>query len=68
MENKEMTIREALETTKAILDGISVPVALMEQIGAPLKAAADNLAIIIEGIKNAETAEGEEEHGESDQL
>lgn len=68
MENKEMTVRQALETTKAILDGISVPVALLEQIGAPLKAAADNLAIIIEGIKNAETAEGEEEHGESDQL
>lgn len=68
MENKEMTVRQALETTKAILDGISVPVALMEQIGAPLKAAADNMAIIIEGIKNAETAEGEEEHGESDQL
>lgn len=68
MENKEMTVRQALETTKAILDGISVPVALMEQIGAPLKAAADNLGIIIEGIKNAETAEGEEEHGESDQL
>ena len=68
MENREMTIREALEATKAILDGISVPVALLEQIGAPLKAAADNMKFIIEGIKNAETAEGEEEHGESDQL
>ena len=68
MENREMTIREALEATKAILDGISVPVALLEQIGAPLKAAADNMKFIIAGIKNAETAEGEEEHGESDQL
>lgn len=68
MENREMTIREALEATKAILDGISVPVALLEQIGVPLKAAADNMKFIIEGIKNAETAEGEEEHGESDQL
>lgn len=68
MENKEMTVRQALEATKAILDGISVPVALMEQIGAPLKAAVDNMAIMIESIKNAETAEGEEEHGESDQL
>lgn len=68
MENNEMTIREALEVTKAILDGISVPVALMEQIGAPLKAAADNLKFIIEGIKNAETAEEEEKHGEGDQL
>jgi len=68
MENREMTVPEALEATKAILDGISVPVALLEQIGAPLKAAADNLGIIIEGIKNAETAEEEEKHGESDQL
>ena len=65
MENNEMTIREALEVTKAILDGISVPVALMEQIGAPLKAAADNLGIMIEGIDKAEE---EEKHGEGNQL
>lgn len=67
MEQNEMTVRQALEVTKAIMDGISVPVALMEQIGAPLKAAADNLAVIIEGIKNAETAEGEE-HGKAEEL
>lgn len=65
MENKEMTVLQALEVTKAILDGISVPVALMEQIGAPLKAAADNLGIMIESIKKAEE---EEKHGEGDQL
>lgn len=65
MEKNEMTIREALEVTKAILDGISVPVGLLEQIGAPLKAASDNLGIIIEGIDKAEE---EEKHGEGDQL
>ncbi len=54
MENNEMTIREALAVTKAILDGISVPVGLLEQIGAPLKAASDNLGIMIEGIDKAE--------------
>ena len=65
MENNEMTIREALEVTKAILDGISVPVALLDQIGAPLKAASDNIGIMIESI---EKAEGEESHGKGDQL
>lgn len=54
MENNEMTIREALAVTKQILDGISVPVGLLEQIGAPLKAASDNLGIMIEGIDKAE--------------
>lgn len=65
MENSEMTVRQALEVTKAILDGISVPVALMEQIGGPLKAAADNLGTIIEGI---EQAEREDEHGKTEEL
>lgn len=65
MENNEMTIREALAVTKQILDGISVPVGLLEQIGAPLKAASDNLGIMIEGIDKAEE---EKEHGEGNQL
>lgn len=65
MENNEMTIREALAVTKQILDGISVPVGLLEQIGAPLKAASDNLGIMIEGIDKAEE---EEKHGEGNQL
>ena len=54
MENNEMTIRDAIAVTKQILDGISVPVGLLEQIGAPLKAASDNLGIMIEGIDKAE--------------
>ena len=47
MENNAMTIRQALEVMKQILDSICVPVSLMEQIGAPLKAATDNLGIMI---------------------
>ena len=38
--NEQMTIRQALEVTKQILDGISVPVAMLDQIGAPLRAVA----------------------------
>lgn len=57
MENNEMTILEALEATKGLLDGISVPVALFEQIGAPLKAASDNLGVVIQSINKAEAEE-----------
>ena len=62
MENNEMTIRQALEATKQILDGICVPVSMLESIGAPLKAATDNLGIMIGEIKKAE----EDEHGKGD--
>lgn len=61
MENKEMTILEALEATKGILDGISVPVSLLEQIGAPLKAASDNLWVVIQSINKAEAEEAKKD-------
>ena len=63
--NEEMTILEAMKITKGIMDGICVPVAQMDSIGAPLKAAADNLGTIIEGI---EQAEREDEHGKTEEL
>lgn len=65
MESNEMTILEALKVTKQILDGICVPVAQLDSIGGPLKAAADNLGTIIEGI---EQAEREDEHGKTEEL
>lgn len=61
--NEQMTIRRALEVTKEILDGISVPVAMLDQIGAPLRAASENLGIMIEGIDRAEKAEEERNNG-----
>ena len=64
--NEEMTIRQALEITKGILDGISVPVSLFDSIGAPLKAATDNLGTIIEGIEQAEKEDTE--HGKTEEL
>lgn len=64
--NEQMTIRQALEVTKQILDGISVPVAMLDQIGAPLRAASENLGIMIEGIDRAEKAEEERKNGAGD--
>lgn len=53
MENKEMTIREALEATKAILNDISVPIGLLESVGLPIMTAANNLNAIIKSIDEA---------------
>ena len=64
--NEQMTVQQALEVTKQILDGICVPVAQMDSIGAPLKAASDNLGIIIAGIKQAEKEDTE--HGKTEEL
>ena len=64
--NEEITILEALKVTKKILDGICVPVAQIDSIGAPLKAAADNLWTIIEGIEQAEKEDTE--HGKTEEL
>lgn len=65
--NEEMTIRDALAATLGILNGISVPVALMEQIGDPLRNAAENLGLIIAAIdmETGKTKEGED-HGAGD--
>ena len=64
--NEQMTVQQALEVTKQILDGICVPVAQMDSIGAPLKAASYNLGIIIAGIKQAEKEDTE--HGKTEEL
>ena len=53
MENNEMTIREALEATKAILNDISVPIGLLESVGLPIMTAANNLNAIIKSIDEA---------------
>ena len=45
-----MPLKEALEKTKDLLNGINVPVGLFEQIGAPVMAAIRNLQACIESI------------------
>lgn len=66
MENNEITILEALRVTKQILDGICVPVALLDSIGAPVRTASDNLMTIIAGIEQAEKEDTE--HGKTEEL
>lgn len=53
MGNNEITIREALEATKAILNDISVPIGLLESVGLPVMTAVNNLNAIIRSIDEA---------------
>jgi hypothetical protein len=45
-----MPLKEALEKTRDLLNGINVPVGLFEQIGAPVMAAIRNLQACIDSI------------------
>ena len=60
-ENKEVTIREALERTRGILNEISVPIGLLESVGLPVMTAVNNLDAIIRSIDEA--AKEEEKDG-----
>ena len=58
-----MPMKEAMEKTRDLLNGINVPVALFEQIGAPVMAAIRNLQACIDSIPDRppeapETPEG----------
>ena len=59
--NEEMTIREALERTRGILNDISVPIWLLESVGLPVMTAVNNLDAIIRSIDEA--AKEEEKDG-----
>ena len=45
-----MPLKEALEKTRDLLNGINVPVGLFEQVGAPIMAAIRNLQACIDSI------------------
>lgn len=53
-ENRIITVTEALEITINLLNGISIPVALMEQIGVPISQAVSNLGECIRAMKENE--------------
>jgi hypothetical protein len=66
MEEK-LTIRQVLEITVGLLEGIEVPMKQMEKIGAPVMNAIHNLQMCIEAQKLAEgkaPADAEEPEGE----
>lgn len=59
---KQIPVYKALEITIDILNGISVPVSLMEQIGVPISRAVNNLAQCVEAIlRDSEKAKDEAE-------
>ena len=59
-----MTLKEAIQQAKNVLNGISVPVPMLQQVGEPVSEAAQILAACIEAIERDEqrlTAEGGEQ-------
>lgn len=55
MKNDEpMKMGEALRATRELLQGISVPVGLISQIGVPIIAAIENLQNLEEALKQGE--------------
>lgn len=78
MEENKMTIRQVLEITVGLLEGIEVPMKQMEKIGQPVMNAIHNLQMCIQASamaeaqarEQAETAEEpeaeEEENGNDD--
>ena len=58
-----MTIDQVLEVTVEILNGIMIPVGLMEKVGVPISHAVGNLQLCVEEIRK-ESAPKEEEADE----
>lgn len=53
MEEKRMTVEEVLEITIRQLGEISVPVALYDQIAAPLKQNIGNLSLVLDALRKS---------------
>lgn len=53
MEN-QITVNKALEITINILNGINVPISLMEQIGLPISRAVHNIEQCVEALNRAD--------------
>ena len=62
--NETMTVLQALEVTKKILNGISVPMEYFGTIGGPLNSAIGNLNVLIEWAKAPAPAVEEPKHEE----
>ena len=66
MEEKDMSIREALQMTVQMIEEISVPVSMADRIARPLCQAVANLRAVIDAIQEA--AEDEPKEGETDNV
>ncbi len=57
---KQMTVREVLGATIAILENVKVPVSQIEETGTPIRMAMNNLRICIDAMDKA-TEEAKDE-------
>jgi hypothetical protein len=64
MEEKNMSIREALQVTVQLIEEISVPVSMADRIARPLCQAVANIRAVIDAIPEA--AEDEPKEGDAD--
>lgn len=64
MEEKDVSIREALQVTVQLIEEISVPVSMADRIARPLCQAVANLRAVIDVIPEA--AEDEPKEGDAD--
>ena len=65
MEENKMTIRQVLELTMGLLEGIEVPMKYMESIGGPIMNAIHNLGACIQATDMAE-AQAREQAAETE--
>lgn len=61
---QQVTVKEVLQATIDILNGINIPVSMLDQIGNPIKVCANNLTECVKAIEAAEPKAEEEESGE----
>ena len=66
MENQKLTIEEVLMITKNILNGICVPVSMIDAIGAPIDHAVKNITVCLDAIKNSNKQEEAPKDGDAD--
>lgn len=66
MEN--VTLTQALQTTYTILQGISVPIGLMQQIALPIMTAMENINNCIEALNEQKQAPAQEEAPKADEF
>lgn len=61
MENSTMTLKEVLEATIDILGGISIPAALVDQVGIPVRNAMSNLTLCVQAMSRNKAEKKPEE-------
>ena len=61
MEEKKMTIEEVLELTVRQLQAVNIPIGLIEQVGAPISIAVQNLNACLESIRKSEEEQPEKD-------